>query len=65
MARHRGVRNDRYKLIEFYTKGEWEFYDLQTDPLEMKSEYDNPRYGKIIGEMKRELKRLMGQYRLG
>jgi len=62
---HRGVRNARYKLIEFYTKGEWEFYDLHKDPLEMNSEYDNPEYGKIISDMKRELKRLMAEYRLG
>ena len=31
---HRGVRNERYKLIEFHTKNEWEFYDLLKDPLE-------------------------------
>jgi arylsulfatase A-like enzyme len=62
---HRGVRNARYKLIEFYTTGEWEFYDLHKDPLEMNSEYDNPVYGKVISDMKRELKRLMAEYQLG
>ena len=62
---HRGVRNARHKLIEFYTKGEWEFYDLQKDPLEMNSEYDNPAYKRIIGDMKQELKKLMAEYRLG
>lgn len=62
---HRGVRNARYKLIEFYTKGEWEFYDLHKDPLEMNSEYDNPKYEKIISDMKRELKKLMANYQLG
>ncbi|MBD3267402.1 sulfatase-like hydrolase/transferase [bacterium] len=61
---HRGVRNDRYKLIEFHTKGEWEFYDLKKDPLEMKSEYDNPKYAQIIRGMKKELKKLMTEYRL-
>ena len=62
---HRGVRNMRYKLIEFYTKGEWEFYDLHKDPLEMNSVYDNPKYEKIISDMKRELKKLMAEYQLG
>jgi len=62
---HRGVRTARYKLIEFYTKGEWEFYDLQNDPLEMNSEYNNPKYEKIVSDMKRELKRLMAEYQLG
>jgi len=62
---HRGIRSERYKLIEFYTKGEWEFYDLHKDPLEMNSEYNNPQYEKIISDMKRELKKLMEEYQLG
>ncbi|MCD6395858.1 MAG: sulfatase [Planctomycetes bacterium] len=61
---HRGVRNERYKLIEFHTKGEWEFYDLRKDPLEMNSDYNNPRYEKIISDMKQELKKLMAKYQL-
>jgi arylsulfatase A-like enzyme len=64
VAPHRGVRSKRYKLIEFYNKGEWEFYDLQKDPLEMNSEYDNPEYQQIISELKKELKRLMAHYKL-
>ncbi len=65
VARHRGVRNERFKLIEFYDKGEWEFFDLKSDPLEMKSEYDNPKYASKIREMKQELQQLMKQYQLG
>jgi arylsulfatase A-like enzyme len=61
VASHRGVRNDRYKLIHFHTKGEWEFFDLEKDPLEMKSEYDTPQYAEIIDGMKRELNRLMAE----
>jgi len=61
---HRGVRNARYKLIEFYTKGEWESYDLHKDPLEMNSEYNNPKYEEIISDMERELKKLMAEYKL-
>jgi arylsulfatase A-like enzyme len=64
VAAHRGVRNKRYKLIEFYTKGEWEFYDLQKDPLEMNSQYSNPRYEKIIRDMKQMLKTLMADYQI-
>ncbi|MBM4104502.1 MAG: DUF4976 domain-containing protein, partial [Planctomycetes bacterium] len=47
-----------------YTRGEWEFYDLQKDPLEMKSEYHNPRYEKIISDMKQELEKLMSKCQL-
>ena len=64
VAPHRGVRNKRYKLIEFYTNSEWEFYDLQKDPLEMKSEYSNPKYERMIVDMKQELKNLIVNYQL-
>lgn len=64
VAGHRGIRTDRYKLIEFTKTAEWEFYDLQKDPLEMKSEYDNPKYGKIIKSLKQQLKMLMVDYKL-
>jgi len=62
---HRGVRTERYKLIEFHTKGDWEFYDLHKDPLEMNSEYNNPRYEEIISDIKQELKELMAESQLG
>ncbi len=65
VASHRGVRNDRYKLIHFHTKDEWEFFDLEEDPLEMKSEYGNPQYAEVIGGMKSELNRLMAEFELG
>lgn len=64
VSRHRGVRDRRYKLIEFYEKGEWEFYDLKKDPLEMHNQFDNPAYQGKIQALKQELKRLMAFYRL-
>ncbi|MCP4376237.1 MAG: sulfatase [bacterium] len=63
---HFGIRNERYKLIFFYgctpgggrqTPVAWEFYDLKKDPSEMKNEYANPEYKKIITAMKAELKK--------
>jgi len=59
---HEGVANVRYKLIHFYKINEWEFYDLQNDPNEMKSEYDNPEYSEIVVEMKKELEELKDEY---
>ena len=62
---HFGVRSDRHKLIFFYgsnyngtanTPVAWEFYDLENDPMEMKNEYDNPKYAETIAEMKTQLK---------
>ena len=57
---HEGVTDDRYKLIHFKFDDvdEWEFFDRQSDPSEMKSEYDNPQYAEEIGRLKSELARL-------
>ena len=62
--KHYGVRTDRYKLVYFYTLDEWEFYDLETDPNEMQSQYANPDYAPQINEMRRELERLRALYRV-
>ena len=64
VRRHEGVATKRYKLIYFYDLDEWEFYDLQKDPAEMKSEYDNPKYNKKIVELKVELARLRKLYKV-
>ena len=41
------VRTDRYKLVYFADSDEWNLYDLQTDPQEMKSFYGSPEYAEI------------------
>jgi arylsulfatase A-like enzyme len=62
VRRHEGVTTKRYKLIYFYDLDEWEFYDLDGDPAEMKSEYDNPKYAGKINKLKAELARLKKYY---
>jgi arylsulfatase A-like enzyme len=62
VRRHNGVRTKRYKLIHFYNLGEWELYDLQKDPREMKSVYANSAYAAVVKDLKAELKRLQQQY---
>ena len=65
---HFGIRGERYKLIFFYglnqahpengpTPPAWEFYDLESDPAEMKNLYGDPAYKGIIATMKAQLKR--------
>ena len=56
--KHYGVRTERYKLMYFYTLDEWEFYDLQEDPHELRNEYNNPDYADEIQKAKKELERL-------
>ncbi len=62
VPRHEGVRTERYKLIHYYTDGNWELFDLQKDPNELVSVYENPQYQEIVKMMKKELKRLRKQY---
>lgn len=69
VRRHEGVAGKRYKLIRFYGKDvpngeEWEFYDLQNDPNEMKNIYNAPAQNKRIAEMKAELQRLRQIYKV-
>jgi len=48
VKRHYGVRTERYKLIHFYFDvDEWELYDLETDPHEMKNVYNDPSYAGV------------------
>ena len=35
MPRHEGIRDERYQLISFYEFNQWEFYDLENDPIEL------------------------------
>lgn len=63
VKRHCGVRTERYKLIHFYYDIDaWEFYDLETDPKELRNVYDDPAYSAAVKELKAELKRLQKQY---
>lgn len=62
--RHYGVRTDRYKLIHYYGLGEWELFDLEKDPEEMRSVYTDPAYASVVRELKEELTRLRQQYRV-
>ncbi len=59
---HYGVRTDRYKLISFYKRDQWELFDLEKDPHELKSVYDDPAYAETVAELKKELVALRVKY---
>lgn len=64
VKRHHGVRTDRYKLIHFYYDiDEWELYDLEKDPSEMKNVYDDPEYAKIKEHMHERLQEMREKYK--
>ena len=61
--RHYGIRTERFTLIHFFEDNEWELYDLETDPQQMKSVYGDPEYAKVRERLKRELVQLRELYR--
>jgi arylsulfatase A-like enzyme len=64
VKRHYGIRTKKYKLIHFYNDiDEWELYDLEKDPHELKSVYSDPAYTSIVKELTAELKRLRTLYK--
>ncbi len=64
VRRHYGVRTQKHKLMHFYNLGEWEMYDLEKDPREMQSVYDDAGYADIQADLKAELTRLRAQYQV-
>ena len=55
---HYGVRTDRYKLIYYNKLDEWELYDLEKDPRELRNVYTDKSYAGTVKKLKTELARL-------
>ena len=62
VARHYGIRGERFKLMRFYQFDEWEFYDLDQDPDERKNLYNDPKYAGEIAKLKSDLETLKTHY---
>jgi arylsulfatase A-like enzyme len=63
VKRHYGIATDRYKLIHFYYDiDEWELYDLQKDPDEMHSVYNDPAYAGVRQDLHKRLDELRAKY---
>lgn len=63
VARHYGIRTERYKLMHFYETREWELYDLIKDPDELTNQYSNASYASIIHQLKGQLTALRSRYK--
>jgi arylsulfatase A-like enzyme len=62
VRKHYGVRTERYKLIRYYGEfDEWELFDLDRDPNELRSVYDDPAYAGTVDALKQELRRLRAE----
>lgn len=53
VARHEGVRNGRYKLIQYTEAGfeGYELYDLESDPMELDNRVDDPALESVKTEL--------------
>ncbi|MDE3003431.1 MAG: sulfatase [Gemmatimonadota bacterium] len=47
VRRHYGIRTGTHKLIHYYEIGEWELFDLEADPDELRSVFGSPDYAEI------------------
>jgi arylsulfatase A-like enzyme len=62
VARHYGVRTERYKLVYYYQNDEWELFDLVTDPADQINLYGKPGYAEITRDLQQRLRALRVQY---
>ena len=46
----------------YYDIDEWEMYDLENDPSEMKNIYENPAYTDVREDMHQKLEELREKY---
>jgi arylsulfatase A-like enzyme len=63
VAAHYGVRTETgYKLVHYYATDEWELFDLNKDPQELKSVYAEADYASIKESLLLQMKELQVQY---
>lgn len=55
---HYGLRTTRYKLIYYNRIDQWELFDLQKDPHELKNVYQDPAQADVLKQLKEEMFRL-------
>ncbi len=60
VKRHYGMSTERYKLMHYYYDiDEWEMYDRESDPLEMRNVYNDPEYKSVKKHLHKRLAKLM------
>lgn len=62
VARHYGVRGQRYKLVHYYENEEWELFDLEADPQDINNLYGKKGYEVITKDLQQRLATLREQY---
>lgn len=63
VRRHYGISTSRYKLIHFYYDiDEWEMYDLEKDPHELKNVYHDSSYADVRKILHHKLDSIMQRF---
>ncbi|MEX2600789.1 MAG: sulfatase, partial [Balneolaceae bacterium] len=62
VAKHYGVRTGRYTLVHYPDHDEWELFDLQEDPEQLRSVYEEPEYAEVQQQLKNRIDELQEQY---
>ena len=62
---HKGVRNERWKFIQYYDfpEDEFELIDLKNDPEEKHNLYGDPKYDDVVKKMRQRLYDLRVRYK--
>lgn len=62
VAKHYGIRTERFKLIYFYGLDQWELYNLDLDPIEMQNLALDFKYQQTMSELQVQLRDLRLSY---
>ncbi len=62
VQKHEGIYDGRYKLMNFYDVKEWELYDMESDPQEMKNVHGDPAYADVAKRLHGELAKARTQF---
>jgi N-acetylglucosamine-6-sulfatase len=63
VAKHDGVRTDRYTLFYVPKYKEWQLFDNEKDPQQMKSVHNDPEYATVFSDLRRQYADLKVHYR--
>ena len=64
VAKHDGVRSDRYKLFYLPDTDEWQLFDLEKDPEELTSIHNNPESEGVLKDMRKLYQDLRTEYKV-
>jgi arylsulfatase A-like enzyme len=55
---HYGIRTEKQKLIYFNKLDQWELFDLEKDPRELRNVYADPAYAETVKQLKQRLEQV-------